>query len=260
MHLSTIIKPTRSFIIPVLDYSPHSPYNIKTLLSDLETIPGEVICVFNTHDVYEDLKDHPRIDKYCLNSMNAGVSRSWNIGINMAEGDYLFILNSDLHVGIKGINKLEMNLEILHNAVMVGPEGSNLKFIDEQLSVGKHYTKGMLGMPETADNISGFYMAIHKQRLLDGGLFFDQRFSPCFMEEWDMGFQISLSEYFCYVVPLDDYDHQWGISSGGHKTVNYFGQIFTRDQIMEANAIRFRDKWFTTLLDNCGSLLLDYNQ
>ena len=40
----------RSFIIPVLDYSPHSPYNINTLLVDLEEIHGEVICVFNSRE------------------------------------------------------------------------------------------------------------------------------------------------------------------------------------------------------------------
>ena len=42
---------TRSFIIPVLDYSPHSPYNVTTLLDDLESIHGEVICIFNSHEV-----------------------------------------------------------------------------------------------------------------------------------------------------------------------------------------------------------------
>jgi len=250
-------KPTRSFIIPVLDYSPHSPYNINTLLTELENINGEVICVFNSHDVFEHLKDHPRIDKYCLNSQNAGVSRSWNIGINLAEGDYLFILNADLHIGEQGINKLEMNLEILHNAVMVGPEGSNLKFIDENLSMGKHFSKGTLGMPENADNISGFYMAIHKQRFLDAGLYFDTRFSPCFMEEWDIGFQIRLSGLLCYVVPLADYAHEWGISAGGHKTINYFGQLLSRDEIMNANAIKFRDKWFEALCESTDSLLTE---
>jgi len=76
---------SRSFIIPVLDYSPHSPYNITTLLNDLEEIHGEVICIFNSHEVFDKLRDHSRIDKYCFNSLNAGVSRSWNIGINLAE-------------------------------------------------------------------------------------------------------------------------------------------------------------------------------
>ena len=56
----------RSFIIPVLDFSPHSPYNIRTLLDDLAAIPGEVICIFNSREVYEELKSHKRIDKILL--------------------------------------------------------------------------------------------------------------------------------------------------------------------------------------------------
>jgi len=250
------MRQTRSFIIPVLDYSPHSPYNIKTLLDDLETIQGEVVCVFNNQEIFADLKDHHRIDKYCLNSHNPGVSRSWNIGINMSEGDYLFILNSDLHIGSKGVSKLEMNLEILHDAVMVGPEGSNLKFIDKTLSVVDHYKKGNFGMPELVDNVSGFYMAIHKSKFLDKGLYFDTRFSPCFMEEWDIGMRITKAGYCSYVVPLDDYDHIWGISSDGDKRVNYFGTEMTRDEIMQANSARFRDKWFDSLLADAEALLL----
>jgi hypothetical protein len=63
---------TRSFIVPALDYSPHSPNNITTLLNDLEEIHGEVICIFNSHEVFDKFHGHPRIDKYCFNSLNAG--------------------------------------------------------------------------------------------------------------------------------------------------------------------------------------------
>jgi len=44
---------TRSFVIPVLDFSSHSSYNIMTLLDDLKIINGEVICIFNSDEVYE---------------------------------------------------------------------------------------------------------------------------------------------------------------------------------------------------------------
>ncbi len=86
----------RSFIIPVLDYSPHSPYNIETLLKDLENVSGEVICIFNSIEVFDKLHNHPRIDKYCFNNLNVGVSRSWNMGINMAEGRTMFFVQSSI--------------------------------------------------------------------------------------------------------------------------------------------------------------------
>ena len=100
----------RSFVIPVLDFSPHGPFNIRTLLDDLSSITGEVVCIFNSREVYDELKDHPRIDKYCFNSMNAGVSRSWNIGINMSEGKTVHIMNADLHIGDSIADELDSYL------------------------------------------------------------------------------------------------------------------------------------------------------
>lgn len=112
---------SRSFVIPVLDFSPHSPYSILTLLEDLRDIEGEVICVFNTREVYERLRDHKRINKFCFNNLNAGVSRSWNIGINLSEGRTIFIMNADLHVQPSAVAQLESYLNTLAAAVMVGP-------------------------------------------------------------------------------------------------------------------------------------------
>ena len=57
----------RSFVNPVLDFSPHSPYSIYTLLEDLADVPGEVICIFNSEEVFEALKAHPCIDRLASN-------------------------------------------------------------------------------------------------------------------------------------------------------------------------------------------------
>ena len=94
-------------VIPVLDFSPHGAYNILTLLDDLAPVAGEVICIFNSPEVYDRLRDHPRIDKFCFNKLNAGVSRSWNMGINLAEGRAIVIMNADLHVSAAAIEQLE---------------------------------------------------------------------------------------------------------------------------------------------------------
>ena len=78
---------TRSFVIPVLDFSSHSSYNIATLLYDLKSIDEEVICIFNSDEVYEKLRTHERIDKFCFNKFNAGVSRSWNMGLQVLQAE-----------------------------------------------------------------------------------------------------------------------------------------------------------------------------
>jgi hypothetical protein len=121
---------TRSFVIPVLDFSPHSPYNIRTLLDDLKEIPGEVICIFNSREVFEALSNHPRINKYSFNNLNAGVSRSWNLGLNLAEGRTVFIVNADMRIGRLAVEQMEYYLMTLDQAAMVGPQGGVVDYRD----------------------------------------------------------------------------------------------------------------------------------
>lgn len=232
----------RSFVIPVLDFSPHSPFNIRTLLEDLNSIRGEVICIFNSRDVYDELKDHPRIDKFCFNNMNAGVSRSWNIGINMSEGKTVHIMNADLHIGNSIADELDSYLFSLENAVIVGPQGSIIDY--RLLSDLTYFSKGTFQRPISCDGISGFYFAIHLERFLNNQLSFDIQYSPCFFEEWDMGLQLKRKGLACYAVPVTDFDHHWGVSqSDSDKMINYFGKEMSRDDILLQNRVKFVKKW-----------------
>ncbi len=232
---------SRSFIIPVLDLSPHSPYNIKTLLGDLEHVPGEVICIFNSKSVYEELHTHPRIDKYCYNNLNAGVSRSWNIGINLSEGKALFILNADVHIQPQAVEQLESYLFTLDKAVIVGPQGTHIDF--RKLGIIKYFEKGTFHEPVQTHDVSGFFFAIHRERFLINHLLFDVQFSPCFFEEWDMGLQVMRAELACYAVPVDGFEHHWGASQYKSLSVNYFGREMTGTDIMNRNRQRFVTKW-----------------
>lgn len=199
----------RSFIIPVLDYSPHSPYNIKTLLDDLGNIEGEVICIFNNKKMYNELHTHPRIDKYCYNNLNAGVSRSWNVGINLSEGKTLFILNSDVHIIGSAIEELESYLFDLDKAVMVGPQGAHIDY--RTLRDQRYFRKRTFSKAVKVHAVSGFFFAIHNERFLKHCLMFDVQFSPCFFEEWDMGLQITLAGLSSYAVPVEGFEHHWGL-------------------------------------------------
>lgn len=233
----------RSFVIPVLDFSPHSPYNITTLLNDLNNISGEVICIFNSNDVYEKLRCHARIDKFCFNKLNAGVSRSWNMGINLTEGRAVFIMNADLHVLPSVIEQLESYLFSLEKAVIVGPQGSHLDF--KNFRVVQYFEKGKFHQPIRTHDISGFFFCIHREKFLQHKLCFDVRYSPCFMEEWDMGLQVIQAELACYAVPVTDFEHDWGISQAKENTkINYFGRELLRNDILVENRKKFLAKWF----------------
>lgn len=236
----------RSFVIPVLDFSPHSPYNIRTLLQDLEGIQGEVICIFNSQLVYEELHSHKRIDKYCYNKLNAGVSRSWNMGINLSEGKVIFMLNADLHVKANAITELENYLFTLNNAAIVGPQGTHLDY--RTLSIIRYFSKGTFNAPVQTQDVSGFFFAIHPERFRIHGLMFDIQFSPCFFEEWDMGLQVMMAGLACYAVPVVDFDHQWGMSQEkGDRKISYFGRELSRNDILLENRTKFINKWFPIL-------------
>ena len=245
--MATLIRPDKSFVIPVLDFSPHSSYNIRTLLKDLDGIDGEVICIFNGSEVFDEFKNHPRIDKFCYNNLNAGVSRSWNIGINMAEAEAVFILNADLHIQSAAIEKMQAYLFDLEKAVLVGPQGSMVDF--PNLKDKRYYDKGSFQSPRRVHAVSGFFFGIHRQRFLENQLAFDVRYSPCFMEEWDMGLQVIKAGLYSYIVPVTEFEHAWGISGNhGNREINYFGKKVCRDDIIVRNQRQFIEKWFVVKL------------
>ncbi|HIJ59987.1 MAG TPA: glycosyltransferase [Nitrospirae bacterium] len=232
----------RSFVIPVIDLSPHSPYNILTLLEDLKGVDGEVICIFNSEEVYELLKSHNRIDKYCHNNMNAGVSRSWNLGINMAEAGVIFIMNADLHISKKCIEEMEQYLLSLDKAVIVGPQGSHLDL--KRLAVTRYFQKGTFDKPVKTHDVSGFLFAINGELYHQYRFCFDIRYSPCFFEEWDMGMQVLLERQSLYAVPVIEFDHHWGMSQErDDREIVYFGKTVKRGDVMIENRKKFVLKW-----------------
>ena len=233
----------RSMIIPVLDFSPHSPFNIHTLLADLHDVSGEVICIFNSPDVFEVLRHHPRIDKFCFNKLNAGVSRSWNMGINLAEGRAVFIMNADLHVERVAIEQLE-SLSVQPALCGHGrPPGIAPRFQEAQGAA--YFKKGTFNEPVHTHDVSGFFFAIHRERFRRHRLQFDVQYSPCFMEEWDMGLQILQAGLACYAVPVTGFEHHWGVSGSRDNTkISYFGRDVFRNDVLEANRRKFLAKWF----------------
>lgn len=202
--------PKRSVVIPVLNYSPGSPYNIRTLLEDLQDFDGEVICIFNGDEVYHDLRDHPRIDKFSYNKFNVGVSRGWNMGINQAEGDTIHILNADLRVAVDMLYRLEDYLHTLPDALCVGVSAH---WIDPfNLKEVQSFNSGTFSQPIEADSVSGQLFSLHSRRLHDAGISFDPRLTPYFGEEADLFIKARLNGLKIYAVPETDFAHSWGIS------------------------------------------------
>jgi len=233
LHGADRPPPRRSVIVPVLDFSPHSPFNIRTLLDDLKGFDGEVVCVFNDPAVARALDRHPRIDKRAINSANAGVGRAWNIGINLAEGATIFVLNADLKVTPETLDTLERHLLSLPDAVAVGVSGDR---IDWQTLKTKTFIDQSATLPTNVDMVSGFLFALHADRFHGAGLTFDPRLGPCFYEEMDLALKAHERGLKLYVVPTTGWQHRWGVSRNATPIV-YFGRETDRALILARNAM-----------------------
>ena len=233
--------PPRSFVIPVLDYSPASEYNILTLLKDLDDIPGEVIVVFNGSQVGEQLKDHPRITRHAIMKQNIGVSRAWSVGLDMAESDTVLILNADAHITADAVYALETALATLPRAACVGPQGS---FVDFSRACDYYYfDKGSFDRPVEVDAVSGFFFAVNRRLFSEHGIQYEHAFTPCYFEEWDIGLQIRMAGLKNYVVPTTAYDHHWSGTIRALRTIPYFGREETAGEVLLRNRLFFLAKW-----------------
>lgn len=231
--------PRRSVVIPVLDYSPGSPHDIRTLLDDLAGFDGEVIVVFNDEAMFRDLACHPRIDKFAHNRHNVGVARAWNIGINHAEGDVVFVLNADLHLGLDVLARLEEYLLELPDAVMVAPGGDRIN--PAHFHATARWAAGTFAEPVEVDRVQGFLFALHAQRFHDAGLCFDPRMSPYFNEETDIGLKARAAGLKTWAVPVTGFEHVWGITRSDRR-ITYFGRPVDRSAMLVKNGLILRER------------------
>jgi len=231
----------RSFVIPVLDLSPASEYNIITLLEDLKDIEGDVIVIFNSQDVAEQLKAHPRITRYAVMKKNIGVARAWNLGLEIAATPTAFILNADLHVEKDAVDLLEKALHTLPDAACVGPQGS---FVEYSLTRDYvYFDKGTFNQAIEVDAVSGFFFAVKLQHFNNKIIRFENSFTPCYFEEWDLGLQIKQAGLKNYIVPTIAYDHHWSGSIRALREINYYEKSETAGEILLRNRHTFLNKW-----------------
>ena len=236
-----INKLKRSFVIPVIDYSPASRYNIKTLLDDLEKIEGEVIVIFNSEEVANEIKDDLRIDQYAIMKMNVGVSRAWNIGLHISRTPITFIINSDVHVRKETIAALENALISLPQAASVGPQGSFVYF-DKAADI-QYFDKGTFSQPLVVDAVSGFLFGVKTEYFQDGTLIFEDAYTPAYFEEWDLGLRIKKANLKSYIIPTTAYEHEWSGSIRSMRKIRFYDKEETPQEILERNKKIFHKKW-----------------
>lgn len=245
----TVLQPKISFIVPVLHlkrplnkarfFMPR--YTLPDVLRDLHdnvSLPHEVIVVCNGQDkdLVEFISTHPHIGKYCLNSVNVGVARSWNMGAEMAEGNALCFVNDDVEIGKGSAEKLFEILTASDDVGQVGPMGALWNGAEHARYVGET-------MVEEADAISGF-MFMLRPTAFRKAAGFDPAYSPAGFEEIDMSFTLRKQGWKCLVVPGLNikHHHHHGVSNFRSK-VAYLGKEIDTEELHLRNRAYFLNKW-----------------
>ena len=238
--VATLNRKSRSFVIPVLDESPDSFYGIDTLLSDLSEIDGTVIVIFNSPRMAEKYGNHPRIDLYSVMSQNIGVARAWNIGLDMSRTDVTFILNADLQITVQAVESVEQALLISPEVAIAGPEGSFFCF--EKAADYQHFRKSMVWEDITVDAVSGFFFAVRTSYFHNKVLKFENAFTPCYFEEWDLGLQIKKAGLRSVIAPIFGYHHQFSLVKK-KEPIRYYDESEEVPMIHGRNMKFYMMKW-----------------
>jgi len=242
--------PDVSFIIPSMYYSrPKNkrhffkptfflPQTLEKIKKNV-TLKYETIVICNgTSDanLVKFVQSSPLIDKSCVNSVNVGVSRAWNMGAMMAEGKALCFVNDDVEIGIKGIEALYEALMNDEQVGQVGSKGAKWNGLDHDRYVGMEEI-------EEADAISGFLFMIKTGLFFEVGGF-DITFTPAGYEEIDMSFRIRKLGKKCVVVPNLDiaHYHYHGISAYNAK-ISYLNKTICAKEKKIKNRAYFTNKW-----------------
>lgn len=241
--------PSLSIIIPVLHlkrptnakrfFMPR--YTICEVLRDLRAnvhITSEVIVVCNGDDpeLIEFVRTHEGIGKYCINSANAGVARSWNMGAQLAEGRALCFLNDDVSVEAGALEALYDMLFSSPDIGQVGPAGARWKGAEHERFVGQERV-------EDADAIAGYCFMLREDlfRTIGG---FDILYTPAGFEEIDMSFAVRKAGYRCVVVPglpIHHYHHH-GVSAY-RSEIRYLTESIDTETLHQRNKAYFTAKW-----------------
>ena len=241
--------PLISIIIPVLNLSrPINPkrffmprQTIKDTLADIQKnvrIPHEIIIVCNGDDpeLKQFVMSHPQVTRYCINSENVGVARSWNMGAQLADSEVLCYLNDDVSIGVGALESLYEQLLADPKIGEIGPSGSFWRDC-------AHYEYAEGDKPVDVDAVLGFCFLLRASTLHElGG--FDVNYSPAGCEEIDMSYRIRAAGLRCVVdtqAPIKHFHHH-GVSA--YKVdIQYLGKTIDTLTLHERNTAYFRKKW-----------------
>lgn len=239
-----------SFIIPAmyrkktesLERLTSPLYTLCEVLRDIHknvTVPFEVIVVCNeteNKDFIHFIETSSHITRFCRNSENVGVPRAWNMGAQMALGEYLCFVNDDVEIGPGAVEIFARYLADNPDVGEVGPRGG----LWSERGPGRRV--GISGI-EDADEVSGFFF-MTPRKVFDAVGGFDVAYTPALMEEIDYSFRVRAAGYAARVIPHPSvvHHHVKGASSTD-LPIEALGFSLCRDALTQRNRRHFAKKW-----------------
>lgn len=242
-------KGLTSLIIPTIGRSKLT--SIKTLLKKLYLLKHciddikknvkadyEIIVICNSttdKKLLQFIQNSDDITRYTVMSENVGVPRAWNIGTQMAMGEYLCFVNDDVEIGPGAVETMIDALQG-ENVGEVGPNGGKWHRKKPKARVG-------IDKIEEADEISG-WLFMTKRSVFEEVGGFDLEYTPALCEEIDFSFAVRNAGYKCLVVPkLDATHHHISGASSTNKPIKAMGIEISRDDLTNRNQSYFEKKW-----------------
>jgi GT2 family glycosyltransferase/ubiquinone/menaquinone biosynthesis C-methylase UbiE len=191
--------------------------------------------------------------KVILNDQNCGFPKACNQGLEIANGEYVLLLNNDTVVTSGWLSNLEAALQsspdigavsLLTNSSSYGQAiQTNYTTIEEMHVFSKSFNMSNQQLWEERAKLIGFCMLI-KKSVLDqvGGL--DERFTPGNFEDDDLSLRIRLAGYRLLLC-RDTFIHHYGSVSFAEVPQSYLN-------LMRGNQKKFEEKWGVSLEQSCG--------
>lgn len=215
--------------------------SLNRLLESLQQVGDEnieviVICNGQDEQLVEFVVSSDGITRYALMSQNIGVSRAWNVGVEMSEGDYLCFLNDDVVVGDGAISFMRDALVADVSIGQIGPAGA--MWID-----GKHSNHVQEGRSVVVDAVAGYAFMVPRH-VFASGTRFDTSFSPAWFEEVDFSFRLREQGLQCVVDERIDVKHlgHGGVSTTGY-AITYMGRDTNLSEVRARNEKVFTSRW-----------------
>ena len=177
-------------IIPVLNQIEHTRECLQTLRADVPRAHVIVIDNNSTDSTPEVIREEFPWVTYVRNTINAGVSASWNQGICMADTPLVCVLNNDTVIPRRGMRLLIREARRNGAATALG------RRLNSNFTCGPHTED-----PERMHYPEAYALVMTKQTYRKVGPF-DERFWPAYSEDADYGIRLKIAGIHCAIVPM----------------------------------------------------------